>query len=64
MNSLFSKKSDYGFKKRPNGPRDSKMSARASKNIRKLISQTSEMRKKKITQPMKNKTFELKIASR
>ena len=64
VNSLFSKKSDNGSRNRPNGPRDSKMSARASKSIRKLISQTSEMSRKKITQPIKNKTLELKIASR
>ena len=64
VNSLFSKKSDNGSRNRPNGLRDSKMSARASKNIRKLISQTSEMSKKKITQPIKNKTFIFKLASR
>ena len=39
VNSLFSRKSDNGSRNHPNGPPDSKMSAQASKNTQKLISQ-------------------------
>ena len=39
MNSLFSRKSDNGSRNHPNGLPDSKMSAQASKNVKKLISQ-------------------------
>ena len=76
MNSLFSRKSDNGSRNRPNGPPDSKMSAWASKNIKKLISpgfnpdQKYDLlgfRNEEKTEHVacnKKTTFELKTASR